>query len=191
MPDLLAPQQQKRAAARLWRSSRFPRRSRHQMGRRRGRDRSGGDARCARVVRPRSLFADQDEGPRRTSRRCSSTSSSRGIFDGTGSTSRPDRQHPLRLIDTIGRYAKVSFRASPHVPIRRARAPTGGASLRIGRIPAYMFRHLLGNRSLTPLTNVLFNTTLSDMENQVPISYFGRGYVKPVRGLHAVRLKGR
>ena len=44
---------------------------------------------------------------------------------------------------------------------------------------------------LTPLTNVLFNMTLSDMENQVPISDYGHGYVKPVRGLHAVRLKGR
>jgi len=54
-----------------------------------------------------------------------------------------------------------------------------------------MFRHLLDNRSLTPLTNVLFNTTLSDMDNRAPISDDGDGYVKPVRGLHAVRLKGR
>src|SRR6266700_1669342 len=51
-------------------------------------------------------------------------------------------------------------------PIERGAADVVfGSRLRGGRTQrAYMFWHLVGNRFLSLLTNVLFNTTLSDME---------------------------
>ena len=51
-------------------------------------------------------------------------------------------------------------------PIERGAADVVfGSRLRGGRPQrAYMFWHLVGNRALSLLTNVLFNTTISDME---------------------------
>src|SRR5438067_2333948 len=51
-------------------------------------------------------------------------------------------------------------------PIERGHADVVFGSRLSGGRPqrAYMFWHLVGNRFLTLLTNVLFNTTLSDME---------------------------
>jgi glycosyltransferase involved in cell wall biosynthesis len=51
-------------------------------------------------------------------------------------------------------------------PIRRGKADVVFGSRLSGGRPqrAYLFWHLVGNRFLSLLTNVLFNTTLSDME---------------------------
>ena len=51
-------------------------------------------------------------------------------------------------------------------PILRGRADVVfGSRLRGGRPQrAYLFWHMIGNRALSLLTNVLFNTTISDME---------------------------
>src|SRR6185312_8239779 len=50
----------------------------------------------------------------------------------------------------------------------------------------YLFWHLVGNRFLSLLTNVLYNTTLSDMETgykafrvyELPVAYYGRTYAE-------------
>jgi glycosyltransferase involved in cell wall biosynthesis len=51
-------------------------------------------------------------------------------------------------------------------PIERGKADVVFGSRLLGGRPqrAYLFWHLLGNRCLSLLTNVLFNTTISDME---------------------------
>ena len=49
-------------------------------------------------------------------------------------------------------------------PIRRGMADVVYGSRFLGRHRVFLFTHYAGNRFLTLVTNVLFNTTLSDME---------------------------
>jgi glycosyltransferase involved in cell wall biosynthesis len=116
-----------------------------------------------------------------------------GSTDGTGAILRDwqERRDGLVVVDQANRGKGAALRAGiPHVdgdivviqdadmeydpadvpaliePITRGKADVVYGSRLSGGRPqrAYFFWHLVGNRVLTLLTNVLYNTTLSDME---------------------------